>query len=225
MFQCHSGKTHTMQSLGETSQSVASAAEVESTGTHLRSLPICHLWPWVKWQIPFSVLFFYKNRRIQHKLMFCRCKNTSALGVPAQVPGCCRRDRSCPMPGAGHASQLQPAHCGAQLSPTATLESASGKVCFRKDKKMPVEQQGMRGKKCEKQLWKYPGHPRRRQEVVSSALGRISWQPTEKPGQFRWIWLHIYLALKLPAIKKKILPVWGHFSGLEMSPLMLFCYC
>lgn len=37
--------------------------------------------------------------------------------------------------------------------------------------------------------------------------------------------IFIYIPLKLPSIKKKILAVWGQFRGLEMSPLMLFCYC
>lgn len=54
--------------------------------------------------------------------------------------------------------------------------------------------------KCEKQLWKDPGHPRRRQEVVPSAPGQDS-LAARRGGQPEQVDMTVYLhSLK---VKKK----------------------
>jgi len=85
---------------------------------------------------------------------------------------------------------------------------------------MPEEQKGNELKKREEQPWKQPGQPRSRREEVAQVPGRDSLAAAEDTGQSRWMLLRICTALKekkLSSIKKKIVPVWVHFSGLEIT--------
>lgn len=61
------------------------------------------------------------------------------------------------------------------------------------------------GGKCEKQLWKDPGHPRRRQEVVPSALGQDS-LAARRGGQPEQVDMTVYLH-SLKAKKKRSPPL------------------
>lgn len=112
----------------------------------LQSLPVCHLWPRLKSQIPFSLFLFQKNNRIQHKLMFCCHKNTSALGVPARYQGAAGETGAAPsqeqvMPVSSNQPTAGPSWV---LQPPWRVPQES---VFQKGQKMPVDQQGIRDKR------------------------------------------------------------------------------
>lgn len=77
-----------MQSLRETSQGAMTAAKVESMRTSPLVAPSLPSVATTEMADSFLSAVFQKNHRTQRKLMLCCCKNTSALAVPAQVPGC-----------------------------------------------------------------------------------------------------------------------------------------
>lgn len=162
-----------MQSLRETSWSAASPAAVESMGTPPSVAPSLPSVAMTEMADSFLTAAFFR-RITEYNISWC----SAAVRIPLLWVSLPRYQ--------GAAGETGAAPCQEQITPVSSNQPIAGHSwvpqppqrapqgkCFRKDKNASRATRD-EGKRCKKQLWKQPGHPRRRWEVVPRALGQDS---------------------------------------------------
>lgn len=176
-----SAKTHPTQTWGKLHRVPWAQPKWRARVPHLRSLPACRLWPWLKWQIPFSVLFF--RRITEHNVRWC----SAAVRIPLlwlSLPGY-----------QGAEGETGAAPCQEQVIPASSNQPTAGhswerhpREClresvFQKGQKMPLEQWWMRGESVRNSCGKTQVIPEEGRKLCHLHWGRIPGSPQRRPAR------------------------------------------